>query len=67
MTRLYQWLYRWASLIFSGPSHITRPVTSRRVVTVELEERVVVFRSRADSHRAVIKHRPKTTRKAIGL
>lgn len=48
MIRLYQRLYRWASLIFSGPSHTIRPITSRRVVTVELEERVVVFRSRAD-------------------
>jgi hypothetical protein len=59
MTRLYQLLYRWASLIFSGSSRINRPITSRRVVTVELEERVVVFRSGADQPPRGDQHRPK--------
>jgi len=47
MIRLYQWLHRRASAIFSDPSRFSGQITSRRVVTVESEERILLVRSRA--------------------
>ncbi len=47
MLRLYQWLHRRASLLFSVHSKLHRPVTTRRVVTFEWEERVLLVRPRS--------------------
>jgi hypothetical protein len=51
MLRLYQWLRRRASLLFWGGPRVPGPgqATSRRVVTVECEERTVLFQAQAKS------------------
>ena len=51
MLRLYQWLRRRASLLFWGRPTVpgSGRITSRRVVTVEWEERTVLFRAQAEN------------------
>jgi hypothetical protein len=46
MLRLYQWLHRRASLLFSAPASPTATIASRRVLTVEWEERTLLSRSK---------------------